>query len=79
MECLTTAVSPRNTLSVVVPVYNEDAVLEAFHQRLRAVLDSLDCAAEIIYVNDGSTDGSLTALTELPSIRCPRGADQSFP
>lgn len=65
MECLTTAVSPRNTLSVVVPVYNEDAVLEAFHQRLRAVLDSLDCAAEIIYVNDGSTDGSLTALTEL--------------
>lgn len=66
MDLLTTpAAAARGTLSVVVPVYNEDVVLPAFQQRLRAVLDVLECDVEIIYVNDGSTDESLTALTEI--------------
>jgi polyisoprenyl-phosphate glycosyltransferase len=57
----------RQSLSVVVPVYNEEAVLPEFHRRLAAVLDGLaaDLAAEIVYVNDGSSDASLRCLVEL--------------
>ena len=49
-------------LSVVVPVYNEAAVIGDFHRRLVAVLDTLPIAAQIVYVNDGSRDGSLQRL-----------------
>ena len=58
---------PRQSLSVVVPVHNEEAVLPAFHGRLAAVLDSLaaEVDAEIVYVNDGSTDTSMRLLAEL--------------
>jgi len=52
-------------LSIVVPLYNEEAVLEAFHARLAAVLDALALPSEIVYVNDGSTDGSLARLGDL--------------
>jgi glycosyltransferase involved in cell wall biosynthesis len=44
------------TLSVVVPVFNEEEVLPEFHARLGTVLDGLGLSARIIYVNDGSTD-----------------------
>jgi len=43
-------------LSVVVPVFNEEAVLPEFHRRLGIVLDSLAEPAEIVYVNDGSQE-----------------------
>ncbi|TAK34789.1 MAG: glycosyltransferase [Chloroflexota bacterium] len=43
-------------LSVVVPVYNEEAVVLSFHARLAGVLDGVPCAWEICYVDDGSTD-----------------------
>ncbi len=66
-----TAVATRSTrgtrrpsLSVVVPVYDEEAVLPAFHQRLAAVLDNLPADAEIVYVNDGSRDGSMACLVK---------------
>ena len=49
---------PAVTLSVVVPVYNEAAVIGDFHRRLAAVLDALDVPGEIVYVNDGSRDDS---------------------
>ena len=49
-------------LSVVVPAYNEEAVLAAFHQRLAAVLDGLGQPAEVLYVNDGSTDRTRTLI-----------------
>ncbi len=52
-------------LSVVVPAYNEEAVLEEFHGRLKAVLDALPCEKEILYVNDGSRDRTLTLLEEM--------------
>lgn len=47
-----------DTLSIVVPVYNERDALPQFHQRLAAVLDELELSAEVLYVNDGSSDGS---------------------
>jgi polyisoprenyl-phosphate glycosyltransferase len=52
------------SLSVVVPVYNEQAVLPEFHRRLGAVLDSLSPRVEIIYVNDGSRDASSALLAK---------------
>ena len=58
--------SSRNaTLSVVVPVFNEQEVLPEFHRRTCAVLDALAMHSEIIYVNDGSSDATLAALTQL--------------
>jgi polyisoprenyl-phosphate glycosyltransferase len=56
---------PRESISVVVPVYNEEAVLAEFHRRLGAALDDTAASAEIIYVNDGSQDGSMARLAEL--------------
>jgi glycosyltransferase involved in cell wall biosynthesis len=52
-------------LSVVVPAFNEEEVLAEFHRRLAAVLGSLPLRAEIVYVNDGSTDSSLAIMRTL--------------
>ncbi len=49
-------------LSVVVPAYNEAEVLPLFHSRLAAVLSTLLLQAEILYVNDGSTDETARVL-----------------
>jgi len=59
-----TALSTRDeyTLSVVVPAYNEEAVLPMFHRRLVTVLDGLCAEWEILYVNDGSSDGTLAVI-----------------
>jgi len=53
------------TLSVVVPVHNEQAVLDFFHERLGGALRDLGADVEILYVNDGSTDGSLDLMIRL--------------
>lgn len=52
-------------VSVVVPVYNETAVLPAFYQRVSQVLASINRPYELIFVNDGSSDGSLALLKTL--------------
>ncbi len=52
-------------LSVIVPVFNEEAVLEAFHRRLMAVLAKIPGEFEVIYVDDGSTDASSLILQQL--------------
>ncbi|MBK8015288.1 MAG: glycosyltransferase family 2 protein [Betaproteobacteria bacterium] len=56
-----------SSLSVVVPCYNEQEVLPEFHRRLAAVLDQLGMPREIVYVNDGSTDGTLRLMRDLQS------------
>jgi glycosyltransferase involved in cell wall biosynthesis len=56
---------PRPSLSVVAPVYNEEDVLPELHKRLAKVIDALGSTTEIIYVNDGSGDGSLALLYQL--------------
>lgn len=53
------------SLSVVVPVYNEEQVLPEFHRRLVKTLDELNVPAEFLYVNDGSKDRTLEILIEL--------------
>ncbi len=52
-------------LSVVVPAYNEEAGLREFHRRLCAVLSAHKLPAEIIYVDDGSDDGTHGLLRNL--------------
>jgi len=51
-------------VSVVIPVYNEEAVLEALFARLYPALDALGCPYEIVFVNDGSRDRSAALLRE---------------
>jgi polyisoprenyl-phosphate glycosyltransferase len=52
-------------LSIIVPVYNEESVLNEFHDRLLKAIESHVSDFEILYVNDGSTDNSLNELTAL--------------
>jgi polyisoprenyl-phosphate glycosyltransferase len=52
-------------VSVVVPIYNEEENISAFHSALQTVLDTLEESWEIIYVNDGSRDRSLSLLVEI--------------
>ncbi len=51
-------------LSVVIPVYNEEQVLPALFARLYPALDALGCTYEVVFVNDGSRDGSTALLRE---------------
>src|SRR5438045_607660 len=52
------------TLSVVIPVYNEEAGLGSLFARLYPALDALGSSYEVIFVNDGSRDRSAALLRE---------------
>ncbi|HEY0746847.1 MAG TPA: glycosyltransferase [Steroidobacteraceae bacterium] len=56
-------------LSVVIPVYNEEAVLPTLFGRLYPSLDALQIPYEIVYVNDGSRDRSVALLRQQFSAR----------
>ena len=51
-------------ISIVIPVYNEEAGLPALFDRLYPALDKLGTGYEIIFVNDGSRDRSAAVLRE---------------
>jgi len=59
-----TAQASSPILSVVIPVYNEDAGLAALFARLYPALDALAVAYEVVFVNDGSRDRSAAMLAE---------------
>ena len=52
-------------LIVIVPAYNEAAVLEVFHERLSRVLDELPLEGSVLYVDDGSADGTWDIIESL--------------
>jgi glycosyltransferase involved in cell wall biosynthesis len=54
-------------ISIVVPAYNEDAVLVEFHTILCETLADLPIDLEIVYINDGSTDNTLSIISDLRS------------
>lgn len=56
-------------LSAVVPVFDEVDALPAFHAELLAALDALHRPCEIVYVDDGSRDGSTELLAKLQADR----------
>ena len=51
-------------VSVIIPVYNEEAGLPALFDRLYPALDRLNRGYEVIFVNDGSRDRSAAILRE---------------
>ncbi|MFQ5809654.1 MAG: glycosyltransferase family 2 protein, partial [Armatimonadota bacterium] len=57
--------NPAPSLSVVVPVFNEEDNLVPLHEEITAALDELGRDAEIVLVDDGSADGSLEILRRL--------------
>ena len=58
------------TLSVVVPLYNEEEVLPILHRRLLAAVAAIAGGIEIVYVDDGSTDRTGQMLQQL-RLACP--------
>jgi len=62
----TETAAPKPLISVVVPAYNEEAVLAAFHTRMSALFDQLPAyRCEMIFVNDGSSDRTQAIIDEL--------------
>ena len=56
-------------ISVVIPVYNEEAGLQALFDRLYPALDRLNRSYEIVFINDGSKDRSPTILRQQFQLR----------
>lgn len=71
-------------VSVVVPIYNEESSIAVLYRELRTALDSIGRDAEIIFIDDGSTDGSWNEVLKLQqndstirSLRFPRNYGKS--
>src|SRR5262245_59966494 len=60
-----TSLRPKPTVSVVIPVYNERGTLEQLHREVCEELERQGGAFEIIFIDDGSTDGSSDLLASL--------------
>jgi len=52
-------------LSIIIPAYNEEEVLEEFYRRIVGVVSKIGLPYELIFVNDGSKDRTLQLLTSL--------------
>lgn len=72
LECRDSATYTQSTerpspglLSIVIPCYNEEAVIEAAHTRICSIAPSLGMQIEIIYIDDGSKDATLEKLKHL--------------
>ena len=52
-------------LSLVIPLYNEEAVLPLLAERLNGVLAGLDCQADVLLVDDGSRDRTLSIARQI--------------
>ena len=52
-------------LSLIIPCYNEQEAVPLFYQEAIHVLTGMDCEYEMLFINDGSTDGTLRVLKQL--------------
>lgn len=56
-------------ITILIPCYNEQAVLSQLWERLNAVLLTIDsCTFEVLFVNDGSSDDTLTVIKSLAGL-----------
>lgn len=53
-------------LSLVIPCYNEEQVLHLFYKEVCRVLAEMACGYELIFVDDGSQDDTLSVIKNLP-------------
>jgi glycosyltransferase involved in cell wall biosynthesis len=65
LQPLRVAATTAPRLSVVVPLLNEQETLAALYEEVRAALEAIGVDWEIVYVDDGSTDGSYRELVRL--------------
>lgn len=56
--------SPQN-ISIVIPCFNEEECIKALYDALRPVMDKLSFPYDLIFVDDGSTDGTLEIISLL--------------
>ncbi len=56
---------PSPTYSVIIPCYNEQEVIRETHRRLTLVMQGMDGDYELIYINDGSGDNTLSLLNDI--------------
>lgn len=57
-------------LSIIVPCYNEQESVPLFYHEITEVLSQMPCSYELIFINDGSRDGTLEELKELAEKDC---------
>lgn len=63
----------KKKISIIVPAFNEEAVLPEFQKRIKGVAKELPYELDVIYINDGSTDNTLEVLKDFcqedPSVK----------
>lgn len=64
-------------MSLIIPCYNEEKALPLFYEEATRVVDGMDIDCEMLFVNDGSKDGTLDVLKEL-AAKDPRVTYLSF-
>ena len=55
-------------ISVVVPFFQEEDVIQPFFEELLQILDGLDCPCEVVAVDDGSRDQTFARLARVPGL-----------
>lgn len=69
MGLTTTDRSRGDTITFVIPVFNEEAVLPQLVARLDALFDRIDATVDVVFVNDGSRDRTSGLIEELAASR----------
>src|SRR3989344_3741537 len=62
-------IKKRTEYSIIVPGYNEEGNISILNKEIKRVMDEISKRYEIIYVNDGSRDKSLTELRSLKNVK----------
>lgn len=57
----------KKSLSIIVPCFNEEAVIETTYNRLKQTLSKIELDSDIIFINDGSTDQTSKKLSYIAS------------
>jgi glycosyltransferase involved in cell wall biosynthesis len=66
------SIKPMNSLSFVIPVFNEVQNVAALHQEIKQTCETNGFVYEIIFVDDGSTDGTVEEIKKLRPVKLVR-------